>query len=237
MFAKLRSVFRARSRGPVEDQTEPRSARGPASSSAINDHAEVVVEPSPVLPSLQLETVVASNLRPTFEEEEAAIPLSTNTTSAINETPFVAASDPFGDRQRTEWRYKVAAKNLEDSLRVRSSKWASFDLPTLILDLAKNDPIPQLRAQIQSTLEARKNMVKTKSFWEKGKGIAERTFTATSPFAKIFLTIAREGQAVIPSSRVCADLIDHSLESLWSSLRWSSRFNYRMLHQIVQSNL
>lgn len=241
MFAKVRSVFRSRSRGPVGDQTETRSARRPASSSAINDQAKVVTEPSPGPTSFQSHAVVVpsnDDPRPTVEEGESAVDPPTNTSPTMtDQTPFIVASDPFGDRQRTESRYKAAAKNLEHTLRVRGSMWESFDLPILTLDLSKNDPIPQLRAQIQSTLEARKKMLKKNSFWEKGKSIVERTFTATSPFAKIFLTIAKEGQAVIPSSRVRLDFIDHSLKSLWSSLWWSSRFNYRILHQIVQTNL
>ena len=117
--------------------------------------------------------------------------------SAAERNHFVLPSDPFGDRKATEERYQTAAKQLEDALKIRRANWKAFDIPTVSLDLSANDPIPQLREQINSTLEARRSLVENRDFWAKGKNIVERTFTAMSPFAKNFLVIAQHGAAVL----------------------------------------
>jgi hypothetical protein len=117
--------------------------------------------------------------------------------STAKRNHFVVPSDLFGDRKATEERYKTAAKQLEDALKIRRANWKVFDIPTVSLDLSANDPIPQLREQINSTLEARRNLVENRDFWAKGKNIVERTFTAMSPFAKNVLVIAQQGAAVL----------------------------------------
>jgi hypothetical protein len=122
---------------------------------------------------------------------------SSQSQSAVERNHFVVPSDPFGDRKTTEERYKTAAKQLEDALKIRRANWKAFDIPTVSLDLSANDPIPQLREQINSTLETRRNLVENGDFWAKAKHIVERTFTAMSPFAKNFLVIAQQGAAVL----------------------------------------
>ena len=119
-----------------------------------------------------------------------------NQTAFANLTgPSLPQLDPFGDRERTERRYKDAAEQLEKSLNIRRRNWETFEIPTLG-NISENDPIPQLREQIQKALEARKDSVKDRDFWSKGRNIIERGFTAMSPFAKKFLKIAKEGQSV-----------------------------------------
>src|SRR5277367_1617284 len=206
MFAKVRSVFRPKSPGPAHHHRNETSSTSPASSSGSYDQIKAIGDPTLILASPpQAHPVVAPSKDNTSqvskaEEESAVDPPSNASQSTREQTPFIAASDPFGDRQRTEARYKLAAKKLEDALGIRGAKWRAFDLPKVTLDVSKTDPVPQLRQQIQSTLEARKNMVENPGFWERGKRIVERTFTATSPFAKVFLSIAQEGQQVLKSS-------------------------------------
>jgi len=68
------------------------------------------------------------------ENESAIHPPADTPRAARQQTPFIAPADPFGDRQRTEGRYKAAAKQLEDALGIRGAKWQSFDIPKVTLD-------------------------------------------------------------------------------------------------------
>lgn len=99
--------------------------------------------------------------------------------------PPLSIDDPFGDRKRTISRYKIAAVKLQASLNPSQAHWKSFKF------LEKNnldkDPISQLREEINKTLTDRK---------EEKKSWIEKIFSAISPFAKNFLTIAKEGQTV-----------------------------------------
>jgi len=200
IFSKVRSVFRPKSRGPADNRNETSSAATPVSSST-----NTVAGPLAATTSPQVHPVVAPPSSDSLkalvpnESESAIHPPAESLQAARQQTPFIAPADAFGDRQRTEERYKAAAKQLEDALGIRGTKWQSFDIPKVTLDLSKNDPIPELRRQFHSTLEARKDLVKYRGLWEQGKNIVERTFTATSPFAKTFLAIAVQGAAVYSS--------------------------------------
>jgi hypothetical protein len=102
-----------------------------------------------------------------------------------------------GDRQRTRTRYLEAAKLLEEVVKGCGSRWGSFDFPEL-----KGEPgdlsDTQFREKINTALDAHKNEVKDQAVWNKCRRVVECAFTAFSPFAKNFLTIAREAQSVLP---------------------------------------
>jgi hypothetical protein len=100
--------------------------------------------------------------------------------------------DLFGDRERTELRYKNAISQLEESLRFRRQNWEIFQIPNL--DLRDNDTLPKLRQEIKKTLDARQKSIRNQNSWSKGKNLVERIFIAMSPFAKSFLTVAKDGQ-------------------------------------------
>jgi hypothetical protein len=99
--------------------------------------------------------------------------------------PPLPTDDPFGDRKRTISRYKIAAEKLQASLNSSQAHWKSFKIPEK--NIPDKDPISQLREEINKTLTGRK---------EEKKSWIEKVFSAISPFAKNFLTIAKEGQAV-----------------------------------------
>jgi len=198
-FAKFRSVFKPKSRTSPTDPNESTSAsptRSPILASGSDPQTDNPDASTPRT-SANVPSVVSTEgtgtAGPSTSETPATMgrPQETNT-----RTPFVVPSDRFGDRKATEERYKAAAERLKDSLKIRRANWKAFDIPTVSFDLSTNDPVPQLREQIYSTLEARRNSVENRDFWAKGKNIVEQTFTAMSPFAKNFLIIARQGAAV-----------------------------------------
>ena len=139
------------------------------------------------------ESVMSS--MPPMECSDSQAPDTFSSASANLTAPSLTQLDPFGDRERTEKRYEDATAQLKKSLNISRRHWQTFEIPNFG-NISENDPIPQLREQIQKTLVARMNSVKDRDFWSKGKNIIERVFTATSPFAKKFLEIAKEGQSV-----------------------------------------
>lgn len=124
-------------------------------------------------------------------------------------------SDPFGDRKRTEQRYNEAVKKLENALKLRPSNWEAFETPNLA-DISDNDPIPQLRAALDKMLDSRKSSIKNQDVWSKCKKTMTQIFTAMSPFAKIFLQIAKDAQAVYPAihHRLLTSKIDSDIKSI-----------------------
>jgi hypothetical protein len=99
------------------------------------------------------------------------------------------------DRQRTKARYVEAAKLLEEAVNGREDLWGSLDFPGLDGELDDVDD-SQFKIRVDSLLESNKNRVKDRNTWAKCGHTIECFFTAFSPFAKNFLTIAKEGSAV-----------------------------------------
>jgi hypothetical protein len=102
-------------------------------------------------------------------------------------TPSTYNADAFGDRERTKLRYKTAVARLQKVLVSAPGHWGSFQVPELDDDNVGN-PIDQLRDEINKALRGLK--------CEKKKNYLEKGFKALSPFAKNFLTVAKEGQSV-----------------------------------------
>jgi hypothetical protein len=107
-----------------------------------------------------------------------------------------ASNVESGDRQRTKTRYLEATKLLEEVVKGSGTRWGSFDFPELKGEPGDLNDL-QFREKINSTLEARENEVKDRTAWAKCSHVVQCAFTAFSPFAKNFLTIAKEGQAVL----------------------------------------
>jgi hypothetical protein len=106
-----------------------------------------------------------------------------------------SSPDQFGDRERTEERYDKAIAQLEESLKLRRPNWEALKIPDF-KKLPETQSLPQLQVEIKKLLDARKTPIKAQTFWSKSKITMERIFTATSPFAKNFLQIAKEGVQV-----------------------------------------
>jgi len=101
----------------------------------------------------------------------------------------------YNDRERTKERYAEAATLLEASLKGRQRNWGSFEFPELSGEPEGFNDL-KFRHKIEFALESRRNSVKDKTGWSRGRDIIECIFTALSPLAKNFLAIAKDGQAV-----------------------------------------
>jgi hypothetical protein len=164
--------------------------------SGVSTSATLATTPSNVVPPAVLSDTDTDTIKSASNSDLTTNATENSPVSTRQGGLFPAQLDPFGDRTRTEKRYKNAAKELAASLDLRRANWESFEVPKFG-NISEDDPIPQLREQIQVTLEARKNTVNDKGVWSSAKNAIEKTFTAISPFAKNFLKIAKEGQSVI----------------------------------------
>ena len=99
------------------------------------------------------------------------------------------------DRQRTKARYREAATLLEEAVKGRESQWGKFEFPELAGELEDFD-VSDFKHNINSVLDKRRGAVKDDTAWGKCEHAIQCFFTAFSPFAKNFLRIAKEGQAV-----------------------------------------
>jgi len=106
------------------------------------------------------------------------------------------ASGPnTGDRQRTKARYFDAAKLLRETIKMHEGQWGSFDFPELNGE-PKDFDDSLFREKIDAVMDARESAVADRNAWARCKNAVQCAFAAFSPFAKHFLIIAREAQAV-----------------------------------------
>src|SRR5271170_2236543 len=122
-------------------------------------------------------------------------PTSVETNESLAQSPHPPSDAKTGDRQRTRTRYFDSAKLLDDAVKANQDKWGSFDFPEL-----KGEPEDfddsQFREKINTIMDARKNAINDQTAWAKCRHTIQCAFTAFSPFAKSFLTIAMNVQAV-----------------------------------------
>ena len=108
------------------------------------------------------------------------------------------------DSRNARKRYLDAVKLLDRAVKSHGTKWGSFDFPEL-----KGEPLgfndSQFREKIAIAMEARENQIENRNWWSRCMHVVECAFTALSPFAKHFLTIAKEGQAVTTSLYLLPD--------------------------------
>ena len=143
--------------------------------------------------------------------------------TAISPPPV---QDRSGDSRRARTRYLEAAKALEEVVSGCKSQWGSFDFPEL-----KGEPINptdlQFKHKIDTVLEAQKSALKDQTAWEKCKHTIQCVFSALSPFAKNFLTIAANAQSVQSHVSFLLTCLDPYIEPLWTALWWPSFIHYR----------
>jgi hypothetical protein len=119
--------------------------------------------------------------------------------SSQTETEASASSvEAYGDRERTLERYREATKLLEDTVKGRGKEWGVFDFPELTGEPESFDD-SGFEDKIDTVLRARRDAVKDRTALGKCGHALQRAFTAFSPFAKNFLTIASQGQSVLAS--------------------------------------
>jgi hypothetical protein len=100
-----------------------------------------------------------------------------------------------GDRQRTRTRYFDSAKLLEDAVKANQDNWGSFDFGELKGEPEEFDD-SLFREKIKTVMDERTSGVNDQMAWAKCRHVVQCAFTAFSPFAKHFLTIAKEGENV-----------------------------------------
>jgi hypothetical protein len=96
--------------------------------------------------------------------------------------------DDFGDKERTESRYKKSVTKFEEAVRSRQASEKSLEVPTF--ELSEGSTISTLQEEITKMLSTHPKMGKENDVLEKGKVLMEKLFTALSPLAKNLLIIA-----------------------------------------------
>lgn len=101
------------------------------------------------------------------------------------------------DRQRAQSRYEEAANGLKEAVKCRKGPWTSFDFEALTGEPNGFDD-SQFKNKINTTLTSWESSIKDRTGWSKLTYTVECVFTAFSPFAKNFLTVAKDVQSVMP---------------------------------------
>lgn len=128
------------------------------------------------------------------KEQASQTPLTTASQSEKGSPASGVPGSP--DRQRTKARYLGAVKALEEAIKGHEKQWGSYDFPELGGEF-ENFNTPQLKDKISEALEARERQMGDRKAWGKFRHAIECVFTAFTPFARNFITIAKEVQSVI----------------------------------------
>jgi len=131
-----------------------------------------------------------------FKWKEQTPQTPPNTASQSNQESPVSGISESSDRQRTKARYLDSIKALEEAVKGHENQWGSFDFPELRGELEEFHT-SQLKDKVNEALEAREHQVKGRKAWRKFRHAAECCFTTFTPFAKNFLTIAKDGSSVM----------------------------------------
>lgn len=108
----------------------------------------------------------------------------------------IASTEVYTDRERTRERYSEASQLLQDAVKGHQ-KWGVFEFPEITGEPEGfNDS--WFKDKINEVLKSRKEAMQKLSGWGKYEHLIQCAFTAFSPFAKNFLTIAKEAQQVSP---------------------------------------
>lgn len=102
-------------------------------------------------------------------------------------------SDPNDiDRMLARDRYIKAVNALKQAIEKHRGSYGSYDF----VELSGEPEGFEFRQKINVVLESLRTGSAEPKKWLKAKKVTEYIFMATSPFAKNFLTIAKEGQSV-----------------------------------------
>lgn len=99
----------------------------------------------------------------------------------------------LNDSERTRLGYAKAAQRLQKALELGRTNWKGF---TFSDDRDIPETVSQMHVELEVALKSWKVSRENPDLWSKAKHIAEQMFTATSPFFKNFLTVARSAQSV-----------------------------------------
>lgn len=99
------------------------------------------------------------------------------------------------DRQQSMDRYAHAETTLRKALQRGQNRWKSVEIPSFGMNEERLDEM-QLLDRVNTILDTQRSAGVAKSYWEQCKRVIQSIFTATSPFATTFLTMARNGSSV-----------------------------------------
>jgi hypothetical protein len=114
-----------------------------------------------------------------------------------------SSAQPYRDRERTKERNQKASELLQDAVKGHE-KWGAFEFPDIPGE-PKGFNDSKFKEKLDAVLESRNQAMKHLSGWGKCGHAIQYTFTAFSPFAKNFLTIATQGQSVVTPCRTTFD--------------------------------
>jgi hypothetical protein len=135
-----------------------------------------------------------------FKRKERKQQASSSKATSVQTSDVIVHRPPpgdanTGDNERTRAKYLDATKLLQETVNAFEGRWGSFDFSELKGE-PKDFDDSLFREKINTVMEARKNEVNDQTAWAKCRHAVQCAFTAFSPFAKNFLNIAKEGQAV-----------------------------------------
>jgi hypothetical protein len=106
------------------------------------------------------------------------------------------AQEIYDDHTRVQRRYEEAVGKLKDALQYRKDGWDSLDFE---LPDAKTESFDDATFQdyLNEVLKAREESIADKKDWGKFGRTVQTVFTVFSPFAKNFLNVAINAQAVL----------------------------------------
>jgi hypothetical protein len=110
-------------------------------------------------------------------------------------------STSYNDRQRAQTRYKEAASKLREAIKTCKGSCGSFDFGDFDDESEAFDD-SEFKNKINSILTLRETLIKDRKGWSTLTYAVECVFTAFSPFAKNFLTVAKNIQSVMPFNQV-----------------------------------
>jgi hypothetical protein len=165
-----------------------------------NEQAPVAI---PALLTIQSREMESKFRRLASRSRRADTPLPTTSpqgNQSLQSSP--AANNEYNDGQLAQNRYKEAASRLKEVIKDRKKgPWDSFDLEEFSCEPEGFDD-SQFKNKINAVLISREKSIKDRNGWAKFTYAVECVFTAFSPFAKNFLTVAANAQSVIPISPV-----------------------------------
>src|SRR5438045_3487772 len=107
-----------------------------------------------------------------------------------------AVNNNYNDQQQAINRYKKAAEQLKEAIKIRKGPWGSFDFEELIGEPESDDS--QFKNKINAVLASREKLINDRNRWSKFTHAVECVFTAFSPFAKNFIIATKDAQSVMP---------------------------------------
>jgi hypothetical protein len=95
------------------------------------------------------------------------------------------------DRNKTLLKYQQALNELEKALKDAGEVWEKFKITKFSGNVSQTNTTLELQNRIIESLDAQETARTNPEGWEKIKQVMKTVFIATSPFAKIFLTVAK----------------------------------------------